>query len=191
MERSGGRFEHAYVDADGLRLRVGRHGSGPPLFLISGIGAHLDMWAPFAPHAGERELIAFDPPGAGLSQRPRRPSRGDGRRLDLRGLSRLAPRAPGAARGEQRTSTRWRRATTRDHDAQWRAGGTRSTVTELEHPTRAVAWLANALAERDVFLDEGHIILSGARSAAIRVSGGDGLGASLEELGSVSLRVAP
>ena len=66
-----------------------------------------------------------------------------------------------------------------------------STVTELEHPTRAVAWLANALAERDVFLDEGHIILSGARSAAIRVSGGDGLGASLEELGSVSLRVAP
>ena len=66
-----------------------------------------------------------------------------------------------------------------------------STVTELEHPARAVAWLANALAERDVFLDEGHIILSGARSAAVRVSGGDGLGASLGELGSVSLRVAP
>ena len=171
MERSGGRFEHAYVDADGLRLRVGRHGSGPLLFLISGIGAHLDMWAPFAPHAGERELIAFDPPGAGLSQRPRRPSRGDGRRLDLRGLSRLAPRAPGAARGEQRPrpagAEQLRVIMTLNGELVERA----STVTELEHPTRAVAWLANALAERDVFLDEGHIILSGARSAAIRVSG--------------------
>ncbi len=79
---SGGPFEHAYVDAAGLRLRVGRHGSGPPLLLITGIGAHLDMWAPFARHAGERELIAFDPPGAGLSQRPRRP-------LRMRGLARV------------------------------------------------------------------------------------------------------
>ena len=30
----------------GLRLRVGRHGEGPPLLLITGIGANLDMWAP-------------------------------------------------------------------------------------------------------------------------------------------------
>ena len=82
MTPSGGPFEHAYADAAGLRLRVGRHGSGPPLLLITGIGAHLDMWAPFARHAGERELIAFDPPGAGLSQRPRRP-------LRMRGLARV------------------------------------------------------------------------------------------------------
>jgi poly(3-hydroxyoctanoate) depolymerase len=82
MTSSGGPFEHAYADAAGLRLRVGRHGSGPPLLLITGIGAHLDMWAPFARHAGERELIAFDPPGAGLSQRPRRP-------LRMRGLARV------------------------------------------------------------------------------------------------------
>jgi poly(3-hydroxyalkanoate) depolymerase len=68
-------WRHAYVTADGLRLRVGRHGAGPPLLLITGIGAHLDMWAPFAQHAGERELIAFDPPGAGLSQRPLLPLR--------------------------------------------------------------------------------------------------------------------
>ena len=33
------------------------------------------MWAPFARLAGGRELIAFDAPGAGLSQRPRRPLR--------------------------------------------------------------------------------------------------------------------
>jgi len=71
--RAGWRDE--YVTAAGLRLRVGRHGSGPPLLLITGIGAHLDMWAPFAAHAGDRELVAFDPPGAGLSQRPGLPLR--------------------------------------------------------------------------------------------------------------------
>jgi poly(3-hydroxyoctanoate) depolymerase len=66
------------VRAAGLRLRVGRRGAGRPLLLITGIGAHLDMWAPFARHAGQRELIAFDPPGAGLSQRPRLPLRMSG-----------------------------------------------------------------------------------------------------------------
>jgi pimeloyl-ACP methyl ester carboxylesterase len=70
-----GRWDAGYVTAAGVRLRVARHGAGRPLLLITGIGAHLDMWAPFALHAGERELIAFDPPGAGLSQRPRRPLR--------------------------------------------------------------------------------------------------------------------
>ncbi len=70
-----GRWKQSYVTAAGLRMRVGRHGAGPPLLLITGIGAHLDMWAPFARHAGERELIAFDPPGAGLSQRPPLPLR--------------------------------------------------------------------------------------------------------------------
>lgn len=65
----------ATVRAGGLRLRVGRYGEGPPLLLITGIGAHLDMWAPFAHHAPGHELIAFDPPGAGLSQRPRLPLR--------------------------------------------------------------------------------------------------------------------
>jgi poly(3-hydroxyoctanoate) depolymerase len=90
-----GRWDTGYVTAAGLRLRVGRHGAGPPLLLITGIGAHLDMWAPFARHAGERELIAFDPPGAGLSQRPRRPLRMSGlaavvtELLDALGLERV------------------------------------------------------------------------------------------------------
>jgi poly(3-hydroxyalkanoate) depolymerase len=66
------------VTADGLRLRVGRHGAGRPLLLVTGIGAHLDMWTPFARLVGDRELIAFDPPGAGLSQRPRLPLRMSG-----------------------------------------------------------------------------------------------------------------
>jgi poly(3-hydroxyalkanoate) depolymerase len=64
-----------FVQAAGLRLRVSRRGEGRPLLLITGIGANLDMWAPFARLVTDRELIAFDPPGAGLSQRPRVPLR--------------------------------------------------------------------------------------------------------------------
>jgi pimeloyl-ACP methyl ester carboxylesterase len=55
-------WSREFVEAAGLRLRVGRRGTGRPLLLIIGIGAHLDMWAPFARHAGERELIAFEHP---------------------------------------------------------------------------------------------------------------------------------
>jgi poly(3-hydroxyalkanoate) depolymerase len=66
------------VRAGGLKLRVERRGEGAPLLLITGIGAHLDMWTPFADVAGERELVAFDPPGAGLSQRPLLPLRMSG-----------------------------------------------------------------------------------------------------------------
>jgi poly(3-hydroxyalkanoate) depolymerase len=65
----------SFVHADGLRLRVARQGEGRPLLLITGIGANLDMWAPFAELVTDRELIAFDPPGAGLSQRPTLPLR--------------------------------------------------------------------------------------------------------------------
>jgi poly(3-hydroxyalkanoate) depolymerase len=65
----------AFVTVAGVRVRVGRRGEGRPLLLITGIGANLDMWAPFARLMGDRELIAFDPPGAGLSQRPRLPLR--------------------------------------------------------------------------------------------------------------------
>jgi poly(3-hydroxyalkanoate) depolymerase len=64
-----------FVRAGGLRLRVARQGSGTPLLLITGIGANLDMWAPLAQLVTDRELVAFDPPGAGLSQRPGRPLR--------------------------------------------------------------------------------------------------------------------
>jgi poly(3-hydroxyalkanoate) depolymerase len=113
-------WDTAFVTAGGLRLRVGRRGTGPPLLLITGIGAHLDMWEPFAPLAGERELIAFDPPGAGMSQRPRLPLRMSGladvvrELLDALGLERvdvlgysfggalaqeLARRAPDRVRG--------------------------------------------------------------------------------------------
>jgi poly(3-hydroxyalkanoate) depolymerase len=67
-----------FVRAAGLRLRVARAGSGPPLVLVTGIGANLDMWEPFLGLVRDREVVAFDPPGAGASQRPRRPLRMDG-----------------------------------------------------------------------------------------------------------------
>ncbi|MDA0161700.1 alpha/beta fold hydrolase [Solirubrobacter ginsenosidimutans] len=70
------------VSAGGLKLRVDRRGEGAPLLLITGIGAHLDMWRPFQAVAGERELISFDAPGVGRSQRPGRPMR-------MRALARL------------------------------------------------------------------------------------------------------
>jgi poly(3-hydroxyoctanoate) depolymerase len=75
MTTSAIEWNVSFVRVAGLRVRVGRHGAGRPLLLITGIGAHVEMWAPFARHAAGRELIAFDPPGAGLSQRPRLPLR--------------------------------------------------------------------------------------------------------------------
>ena len=75
-------MKEAFVEVSGLRLRVGRHGEGPPLLLITGIGANLDMWAPLERLLPGRELVAFDAPGVGLSQRPSRP-------LRMGGLSRI------------------------------------------------------------------------------------------------------
>ena len=98
-------WDREFVEAAGLRLRVGRHGPGRPLLLITGIGAHLDMWAPFARHAGERELIAFDAPGAGLSQRTA-PAPADGRACPRR--ARAAGRAAARARRRARLLVRRR-----------------------------------------------------------------------------------
>jgi poly(3-hydroxyoctanoate) depolymerase len=65
----------SFAEAGGLRLRVGRSGEGPPLLLITGIGAHIGMWEPLTKLLTGHELIAFDAPGVGESQRPRRPLR--------------------------------------------------------------------------------------------------------------------
>jgi poly(3-hydroxyalkanoate) depolymerase len=63
------------VRVDGLDVRVATQGSGPPLLLITGIGANVDMWAPLTQVLDGRETIAFDAPGTGQSSRPRRPMR--------------------------------------------------------------------------------------------------------------------
>jgi poly(3-hydroxyoctanoate) depolymerase len=56
-----------FVRVEGLRLRTVRHGDGPPLILINGLGAPAEMWLPLVRHLAGYELIAFDMPGCGLS----------------------------------------------------------------------------------------------------------------------------
>ncbi|MES1928484.1 poly(3-hydroxyalkanoate) depolymerase [Salinisphaera dokdonensis CL-ES53] len=69
----------------GARVRVSMQGEGEPLLLIMGIGASLDMWAPFerAMVARGYQVIAFDLPGAGASKPLFPPRR-------MRGLARIA-----------------------------------------------------------------------------------------------------
>lgn len=62
-----------FVDIGSLHLRVRRSGEGPPLLLINGIGAAIDMLEPLMDRLGGRELIAFDLPGTGRSSLPRLP----------------------------------------------------------------------------------------------------------------------
>lgn len=45
----------------------------------------------------------------------------------------------------------------------------------LGHPARCVAWLANKLAEFDIALEPGDIVLSGALARSLPVRGGDGV----------------
>ena len=54
-------------------VRVAVEGTGPPLLLLAGLGANLDLWAPVAPHLPGIELLSFDPPGTGGSGPVRSP----------------------------------------------------------------------------------------------------------------------
>ena len=58
----------------------------------------------------------------------------------------------------------------------------------LGNPASAVAWLANKLAEFDVTLEAGEVILPGALTAAVPVEAGDAVRATFDHLGSVSIR---
>jgi pimeloyl-ACP methyl ester carboxylesterase len=64
-----------FVDVGGTRLRACVEGSGPPLLLINGIGANLEVWDPLKRLLSGRRLISFDAPGTGLSPAPARPLR--------------------------------------------------------------------------------------------------------------------
>jgi poly(3-hydroxyoctanoate) depolymerase len=66
-----------YVELDGVRLRTSIRGVGRPLLLLTGIGASLDLSAPFehALNAHGVQTIAADAPGTGASTRYRRPRR--------------------------------------------------------------------------------------------------------------------
>src|SRR5271165_5233671 len=73
--RRSARWRTERVRAAGINLRVARRGSGPALLLLTGIGANLEMWRPFERLVRDREVIALDAPGTGLSDRPRYPLR--------------------------------------------------------------------------------------------------------------------
>ena len=66
-----------FVDADGARLRTSVRGSGPPLLLITGLGASLDLGVPFEREVAARglQVISFDAPGIGQSSPYRWPRR--------------------------------------------------------------------------------------------------------------------
>jgi pimeloyl-ACP methyl ester carboxylesterase len=64
-----------YLMIDDLELRyrrLGPHG-GVPLLLVNGIGAALEMWAPFVEQLIDVDLVIVDLPGSGRSQPPRFP----------------------------------------------------------------------------------------------------------------------
>lgn len=58
----------------------------------------------------------------------------------------------------------------------------------LGNPATCVAWLANCLAEFDIPLIAGEVILSGALSAAVEAKSGDEFTAKFAHLGQVSVR---
>ncbi len=72
-----GRRALRHVEVDGLCLRVGTRGTGRPLLLLMGIGANLEMWAPFEDALDGRMLrtITVDAPGTGGSSGYRLPRR--------------------------------------------------------------------------------------------------------------------
>lgn len=66
-----------FVDVDEVRLRASVRGEGPPLLLITGIGASLELARPFERALVARgvQVIAFDAPGVGESTPYTRPRR--------------------------------------------------------------------------------------------------------------------
>ncbi len=67
--RSRNRATIRFVGVDGVRLRTSVRGSGPPVLIITGLGASLDFGVPFERELAKRQLqvITFDMPGVGQS----------------------------------------------------------------------------------------------------------------------------
>jgi len=76
------------LDVEEVRLRTSVRGDGPPLLLITGLGASLDLAASFERHlaAEGRRVISFDAPGVGGSTAYRRPRRLPGVARTVAGL---------------------------------------------------------------------------------------------------------
>ena len=63
------------LDARGTLFRVATNGAGPPLLMLNGIGANIEMWEPLVSRLPGRQIVMFDFPGTGGSPALRRPER--------------------------------------------------------------------------------------------------------------------
>jgi 2-keto-4-pentenoate hydratase len=70
-----------------------------------------------------------------------------------------------------------------------RVVGTGAGAAALGDPLAAVAWLANVLGERDVFLPAGSVVMTGALHAMVPLAPGDVFRADFERLGPISVCV--
>jgi poly(3-hydroxyalkanoate) depolymerase len=73
-----------FAQVRGRRVRYAIQGQrdSPPLLLINGIGANLEVWQPLEERISNRQVISFDAPGAGRSETALRPIR-------MRGLAEI------------------------------------------------------------------------------------------------------
>jgi poly(3-hydroxyoctanoate) depolymerase len=62
-------LDERYTEIRRLRLRISVEGTGPPLLLINGLGANIELWQPLRSLLPHRQTIAFDQPGVGGSPR--------------------------------------------------------------------------------------------------------------------------
>jgi pimeloyl-ACP methyl ester carboxylesterase len=82
----------SHISVDETTIRVATSGHGPPLVLLNGFGANIEMWAPFPPLLTGRRIVMFDAPGTGESPPLRGPRRMPafahllGRMLDVQGI---------------------------------------------------------------------------------------------------------
>jgi 2-keto-4-pentenoate hydratase len=67
---------------------------------------------------------------------------------------------------------------------------TAAGAASLGHPAAAVAWLVRTLAEEDLGLREGDVVISGGLTAAVPVVTGDVVVATIDRLGSLTLACA-
>lgn len=63
--------ETGFIKTAGQRVRYRVRGEGPPLLMIHGIGAPLELWRPLESRLSDFCTITVDPPGAGHSSTPR------------------------------------------------------------------------------------------------------------------------
>lgn len=62
--------EGATIHLEGVDVFVREVGTGPPVLLINGLGAHTAMWHQLEQTLGDHRLLQFDLPGAGQSGSP-------------------------------------------------------------------------------------------------------------------------